>query len=319
MEIIHSILNPEFKLENSTTLTIGNFDGVHRGHISIIEEIITISKKNNTIPVVVTFDPHPLSIVAPEKIPRFLTNTREKLKLLETYDVPVVVLIPFDRKFSQYSAGWFVDEVLIKKLRAKHIIIGVNHAFGRDRKGDVDFLKNVLPGKGIKLDVVKPIRKSGEMVSSSAVRWAIMGGDFDDAIRMLGHPYVLSGTIISGKGVGKTLGYPTINIQVEEQKLLPPSGVYACSVEHSGETVGGMLYIGTRPTFAGKSRTIEISCFCALKLGIGDYIEIHVLKYFRADIKFESKELLKKQLEKDEKTISSFLNRNKIKLTILNC
>lgn len=316
MEIIHHILDPDYKFENATAVTIGNFDGVHSGHISILKKLLSISKHNNSVPVVITFDPHPLSVVNSSGAPGQLTDIREKLKLLENHGMPVIALIHFDKRFSQYSADWFINEVLVKKMNAKHVVIGVNHAFGRNREGDVEYLKEALPARGVLLDIVKPIKKSGVMVSSSNIRAELMDGKFDNAVKMLGHPYPLFGRVVSGKGVGKMLGYPTINMEVGERKILPPDGVYACMVERSQDTVGGMLYVGTRPTFDGKTRVIEISCFCPLNVETGDFIEVYALSYFRADIKFESTELLRKQLRKDEKKIGSYLRRNKIKLTL---
>ncbi|MCP4633385.1 MAG: riboflavin biosynthesis protein RibF [candidate division Zixibacteria bacterium] len=312
MEIIHNILDQDFSLEYPTTLTIGNFDGIHRGHISILKTISEISKSNDSIPGVITFDPHPLKITAPEKAPGLLTSTDEKLRVLEEQNTKIVILIPFDRRFSRYSANWFVEEILIRRLHAKHIVIGVNHFFGRNREGDVKFLEKVLPARGIGLDVVVPVHGNGDMVSSSKVRKVLYGGDFEGAVEMLGHSYPLFGKVVSGKGVGKTLGYPTINIDVEEDKIAPPQGVYACIIKRYGESVGGMLYIGKRPTFGGKTRVIEISCFCPLAIEVGDYIEAYALKYFRADMKFESKELLVEQIRRDEKLISSYLAKHKI-------
>jgi len=315
MDIIHNILDQDFQFDSSTTLTIGNFDGIHRGHSSIFEKVISIARKNGTIGAVVTFDPHPSTILTPDRLPRLLTTTQEKLDILESANVPTVILIPFDKRFSQHSAVWFLEEILIRKLRATHIVIGVNHAFGRNREGDVDFLKNVLPEKGIALDVVKPVRESKEMVSSSAVRSIMNDGDFGNAIKMLGHPYPLYGRVVPGRGIGKALGYPTINIQVIKEKLIPASGVYACSLHIDRRTIGGMLYIGTRPTFDGKTKVIEISCFEPLDIQIGDCLKSFALRYFRQDMKFESPDLLVEQMRWDEKMISSFLGKQKIKLT----
>ncbi|MBD3168951.1 MAG: riboflavin biosynthesis protein RibF [candidate division Zixibacteria bacterium] len=316
MEVIHNITEPGFKYPRPTTLTIGNFDGVHKGHISLIHRILEKSRKENTAPVLITFDPHPLTVVNPSKTPSLLSTTDEKLRILETFKVPVVVLIHFNDEISGQSADWFLNDILIKSLDARHIIIGSNHAFGKDRKGNVSYLREVLPHKNIELEVVESIHESGQMVSSSEVRDAVAGNDFESAIEMLGHPYPIFGKIISGSGVGKTMGYPTINLEVSERKLLPPHGVYACKIDFTRETVGGMLYVGTRPTFGGYKDVVEISCFCSLDIEPGEYLEAYALKYFRADIKFESRDLLISQIKRDEQTISAYLKESKIKLTI---
>lgn len=316
MEVIHNITEPGFKYPSPTTLTIGNFDGVHKGHISLIHRILEKSRKENTAPALITFDPHPLTVVNPSKAPSLLSTTDEKLKILESFKVPVVVLIHFNNEISEQSADWFLNDILINSLDARHIIIGSNHAFGKDRKGNVSYLREVLPHKNIELEVVESIHESGQMISSSEVREAVAENDFESAIEMLGHPYPIFGKIVSGSGVGKTMDYPTINLEVSDRKLLPPHGVYACKIDFARDTIGGMLYVGTRPTFGGHKDVVEISCFCSLDIEPGEYLEAYALKYFRADIKFESKDMLISQIKRDEQAISAYLNENKIKLTI---
>jgi len=315
MEVIHDILKPDFVIDHPTTITIGNFDGVHKGHIEIIRRIRSIVKKNNSVPVVITFDPHPLSIISSGSPPELLSTTTEKLKLLEAYNIPIVALFPFNKRISQNSAKWFLENVLVGKLRVRNIVIGINHTFGRDREGNVEYLRKALLGTGIGLDVVKPLRSSGEMISSSAVRTALYQGDYKTASAMLGHPYPLFGKIIPGKGVGSTLGYPTINIQPGKHKLVPPIGVYACFINIKNAFLGGMLYIGTRPTFGGKNIVIEIACFSSLDVKAGDTLEVYALKYFRADVRFRSQGLLVDQIKKDQKAIRNYLRRRKIRLT----
>ncbi len=316
MQIIRNILDKDFNFSLPTTLTIGNFDGVHRGHTSIIERMHDLSSKTGTLTVVVTFEPHPVSVLTPEIPIKLLSVGIEKIKLLEKKDVSATVLIPFNAELSQNSAEWFLNEVLLKKLNARHIVIGINHTFGKDREGNVDYLKKHTLSKGVELYVVEPVIGDGTMVSSSTVRSELERGDFEKAIEMLGHSYPLFGKVISGMGIGKTLGYPTINIEVDKRKLLPPSGVYACMVSHKNQEIGGMLYVGTRPTFGGTEKAVEISCFCSLDVSIGDDIEAYVLKRFRDDRKFGSKDELVNQLKRDEEEIASYLMRNKIRLTI---
>ncbi|MBD3233449.1 MAG: bifunctional riboflavin kinase/FAD synthetase [candidate division Zixibacteria bacterium] len=316
MEVIHNILDDNFKFDKPTTLTIGNFDGVHKGHISILHKMYAIAEENDSVPVLVTFQPHPLHVLTPNYAPKLLSITAEKLDILEKYQVPVVVLFPFNKAVSQYSADWFLDEVLLKRLKAKHIVIGINHTFGRNREGDVNFLREKLPSRKVELDVVEPVRRMDkDMVSSSEVRSELLNGDFESAQKMLGHPYPLYGEIIGGRGVGTELGYPTINLKLRKRKLVPPSGVYACMIEHTDERLGGMLYIGTRPTFGENEMVIEIACFCRLDIKIGDFLKVFVLKYFRGDRKFENTDLLVNQIKEDEKSISDYLGKQKIKLT----
>lgn len=249
--------NRDNKIIDASAVTIGNFDGVHRGHAEIFAHLKQKSAALGLPSVVVTFEPHPLKVLAPESAPLMLTTVAQKTALIEDAGIDYLVVVPFTREFSQLSAADFVGKILCASLGMRHIIIGHDYAFGRNREGRFDTLATLGDTHGFTLEDLPPIGADGVVFSSSLVRSAVADGDVATAARMLGRYYELSGTVVHGREVGQTLGFPTANIATENE-LIPSDGVYAVMVRVDGQCVKGACNIGQNPTFGATARTVEV-------------------------------------------------------------
>ena len=239
-------------------VTVGTFDGVHRGHQMVLTELITRARALGLHSVVVTFDPHPLRIVRPEQAPLVLTTRGEKEQILTAYDVDRIHILPFTKELSQYEPERFVTEILIGQFRMKHLVIGYDHGFGKGRSGDVDTLRRIGTEMGFAVDVVAPYDVDGEHVSSSRIRTLLQDGKIEEATHALGRPYSIRGRVAKGDGRGRQLGMPTANLELDDpHKLLPLPGIYAVTVG----PVQGVMHLGPRPTFVGAGPTIEVHLF----------------------------------------------------------
>jgi riboflavin kinase/FMN adenylyltransferase len=243
-----------------TTVTVGTFDGVHRGHHAVLEEIVARARAADRAAVLVTFEPHPLAIVAPERAPCLLTTADEKRLLWPLFELDYVDVLPFTESLRQMSPETFVRRVLIDRWRVGELVIGYDHGFGKDRSGDVETLARIGAAEGFAVDVVGPVSSDDgdTAISSSAVRRAVAEADFDAAERGLGRPYAALGEVVRGSGRGREIGFPTANVAIPENKCLPPDGVYAVRVEHEGITWDGMANLGPRPTFGDEGRRLEV-------------------------------------------------------------
>jgi riboflavin kinase / FMN adenylyltransferase len=239
-------------------VTVGTFDGVHRGHQMVLNALIETARQHGLHSVVVTFDPHPLRIVRPEHAPLVLTTRGEKEQILAGYDVDRIHIIPFTRELSEFEPERFVTEILIAKFGMKHLVIGYDHGFGKGRSGDVETLKRIGGEMGFAVDVVPPYDVDGEHVSSSRIRALLAEGRIEDATHALGRPYGIRGRVAKGDGRGRTLGMPTANLELDDPfKLLPLPGIYAVKVAD----ISGVMHLGPRPTFIGAGPTIEVHLF----------------------------------------------------------
>lgn len=250
-------------MPTASAITVGTFDGVHRGHQHVITELLRVAKERGERSVLVTFDPHPLYIVRPEHAPRLLTTRAEKEALLAPYGIDLVAFVPFTRELSQYEPDRFVDEILIGHFGLAHLIIGYDHGFGRGRTGDVELLRRIGRTRGFEVDVVQPFRDGGDNISSSRIRATLQAGDVGAAAEALGRSFSVTGTVVAGDGRGRQLGMPTANLVVgDPHKLIPLEGIYAVRVVMGGQPVrGGVMHIGPRPTIAGANASLEVHIF----------------------------------------------------------
>ncbi|MFW5951711.1 MAG: bifunctional riboflavin kinase/FAD synthetase [Gemmatimonadota bacterium] len=245
-----------------TVVTVGTFDGVHRGHWAVLQEVRQWAGRFGMPAVLVTFHPHPLQIVRPDDAPQLLTTPLEKKEILAESPLDYAVFLPFNHVLRSYPPQRFVREILIGRLRMKHLVIGYDHGFGRGRSGDVATLRAIGERMDFSVHVVDALRTNGDAVSSTKIRRALEAGDVERAARGLGRPYSARGPVIRGEGRGKELGFPTANIQIgNSHKLLPKEGVYAvCATLRTG-THRGVLHLGPRPTFKGSPPSVELHIF----------------------------------------------------------
>lgn len=293
----------EFKAKNPV-ITIGIFDGVHRGHQFLVNELKNQAADHGGESVVLTLWPHPRLVLNKDsKNLRYLTTIEEKSFLLEKTGIDHLVIIPFTQAFSQLSSCGFVENYLVKKMNIKKLMVGFNHKFGKNREGDYENLKDCAEKFNFELERLKPVKIDGNSVSSSLIRGLISGGELEKANSFLGYDFFLRGRVIEGNKLGRKIGFPTANIQpFDEHKLIPKAGVYAVQVESRGKLFDGMLNIGFRPTVdKGKSvKTIEAHMFDYEGDIYNSEIKLFFRSFMREEKKFDSIEQLKQQLHLDQ-------------------
>jgi riboflavin kinase/FMN adenylyltransferase len=240
-------------------VTVGTFDGVHRGHWEVLLEIGRRARRTGGRSILVTFHPHPLRIVRPEFAPPLLTTPAEKREILAESGLEYVVFVPFTRTLQQYPARRFVEEILLGRIHMDELVIGYDHGFGKDREGTVDTLREIGAELGFGVDVVEAFQVEGQAVSSSRIRALVAAGEVAAAAPLLGRHYSLQGVVVQGERKGRELGFPTANIEVgDPDKMLPKEGIYAVYGWVDGRRVPGLLHLGPRPTFAGFAPTVEL-------------------------------------------------------------
>ncbi|MCF8405753.1 MAG: bifunctional riboflavin kinase/FAD synthetase [Bacteroidales bacterium] len=291
-----------FKGSRYPVVTVGTFDGLHVGHQKIIQRMKDIAMENGGETILVTFDPHPRQVLNSNPIEiRFINTRSRKLKLLEQFGIDHIIVIPFTREFAQTSSDDFVRNYLVDALGMKKLIVGYDHHFGRNREGNYLQLQLLGEKYGFLLEEIEAQYINGVAVSSTKIRHALMEGDVSLANKMLGYPYSISGTIIEGNKLGRTIGFPTANLDVEDQfKLIAAGGVYACKVELHGVFYYGMANIGTRPTVGINGLVTEVHIFDFDEDIYGNELTIYFTDRIRDERKFESLAHLKEQLLKDK-------------------
>lgn len=282
-----------------TVVTVGTFDGVHRGHRRVLEEIAERARRSERRSVLVTFEPHPLEVVNPQAAPALLTLAEERREILAQGDLDVVVFFRFTRELSHFSPEAFV-RLLLDRFAMRELVIGHDHGFGRGRSGNVDLLRRLGSELGFGVDVVPAVEIDGHSVSSTRIRRAVAGGDLDTAARLLGRPYSVTGIVVPGAGRGRHLGYPTINVEVgDPRKLFPPDGVYAATVEWRDGRCGAMVHQGPRPTFGESARSLEAHLLEHDVELYGERVKVSWAARLRDVRRFDTPEALRAQLEKD--------------------
>jgi riboflavin kinase/FMN adenylyltransferase len=309
MHVCFDIRRIDFQAFEKPVVSLGTFDGVHLGHQAIIKRLLEKSKEKNKMGLVVTYEPHPQSVVAPQNAPQVLTTLEEKLYFLEKLGVDRTLVINFDKKLSQLKPEDFLEQILVKKLNAGEIIVGHDHAFGRNRSGKIEVLAQASKKYNLELEVLPAVYADlRERISSTKIRKELKEGDFGKGIRMLGHSYLIWGTATKGKGIGKILDYPTINLTTSPEKLLPQDGVYSTKVQVQDKDYFGMLHIGAKPTFGDSSHSIEVHLFDVDLDLIDSKIRLFVESWIRKVRKFDTPALLKDQLRVDEKKIKQMFH-----------
>jgi riboflavin kinase/FMN adenylyltransferase len=285
-----------------TVVTVGTFDGVHRGHWDVLARIAARGRATGLASVLVTFDPHPLEIVNPAAAPQLLTVGEEKVEVVAESGISYMAVVPFTPALQRFGAAQFVDEVLRRRFHMKELVIGHDHGFGRDRAGDVDVLRRLGAERGFGVEVVPAVTldDQGTPVSSTLIRRLVAGGDLARAARALGRLYSVSGIVRTGDRRGRTLGYPTINLPAPApRKLLPPEGVYAVRAQTPAGSFGGMMNMGPRPTFGDKATSLEVHLFGEAGELYDAHVRVEFVSRLRDTQRFPSPAALAEQLGRD--------------------
>ena len=308
LKIFHSI--NDFSSTKKTILTLGTFDGVHIGHKKILKKITQNTENQKYESLVLTFFPHPRMVLQEHSDIKLLNTIDEKIDLLEKIGIENLVIHPFDEAFSRLTAEEFVSTILVDQFHIQKIIIGHDHRFGRNRTANIDDLIAYGKEYGFEVEQISVQEINDISVSSTKIRNALLEGDMALANDYLGYDYFLTGIIIKGKQLGRTIGFPTANLKIEENyKLIPQNGVYIVKSIIDEQTIFGMMNIGFNPTVDGQKQSIEIHYFDFNADLYNQKISVSILQRIRSEQKFESVDLLKEQLEKDKKTALAYLNK----------
>ncbi|MDI6792818.1 MAG: bifunctional riboflavin kinase/FAD synthetase [bacterium] len=302
------ILRKIESLEKQVVMSMGAFDGLHLGHQRIIERVVESARRIGGLSVIITFDPHPLQIVKPEICPPLLTNLAEKERLVSSLGVDVFIILTFDQTLAQIEPREFLQDIILKKMKLAGICVGEDHAFGFQRRGDINFLRKIGEENGFWVEIIKPIKIKGKVVSSTRIRNLISEGKTEKAAAYLGRRPSVEGGVVSGSGRGQIeLGYPTVNLVPDKRVLLPADGVYAVKVEVKGTTCAGMAYLGYRTTFQEKDHTFEVYLFDFKGNLYGQSLRVYFGPRIRSEMTFQDPTELKKQLERDEEIVRNLL------------
>src|SRR5436309_12445844 len=300
---------------SGAVVTLGTFDGVHRGHQAVLAEVTRRARSSKLASVLVTFEPHPLAVVNPPAAPKLLTLPDEKELVVAAAGIERFVLMPFTPAVAQLDAAAFVRRVC-DEYAMRELVMGYDHGFGRGRAGDATLVQRLAQTQHFAVAVVDAVRDDGQPISSSVIRSGVAHGDLDSALRWLGRPYAIRGKVVRGAGRGRSIGIPTINLEPPDpRKLLPPDGVYAVSVTvgkgetGNGKRYGGMMNQGPRPTFGDHARTLEVHLFDFDGELYGETVDVAWVQRLRDVQAFPSRDALVAQLERDRQAARATLNR----------
>ena len=287
-------------------LSLGMFDGVHFGHISIINLLKSVAQENNLETAILTFWPHPRKVFNPNDEIKLLNTLNEKLNLLENANLDVVFLKSFDENFRNLTGEEFIRQILVEKLNVKHIIIGHDHVFGKNKSGNFELLQKLSKELDFVVQQLDAVKEGEFNISSTKIRNCLANGNIIGANKMLGYHYSVSGKVIDGKKLGRTIGYPTANIEVDELKLLPKKGAYIVEVYVKNKFYKGMLSIGTNPTVNGDKLTVEVYILDFNEDIYGEEITVKFRDFLHEEIKFDSLEKLIERLDEDKRLTKEF-------------
>lgn len=290
-----------------SAITVGNFDGLHLGHQKILRSVCEHARSAGRLAVVVTFDPHPVRVLRPDRAPRMIETLAQRLAGFERMGMDAALVLRFDRTLSQVSAEDFIDKILAGGLRAGAILVGANFRFGHRGAGDVRLLSEYGKRDGFEVEIVAPVEVGGRIVSSTAIREEVENGDVAGAIALLGREFSLTGEIRPGAGRGRTILFPTLNM-APEQELLPKLGVYATECSVGGKLYASVTNVGTRPTFHGTGVTVESHLFDFGESLAGARMEVRFHERIRGERKFSGVEELRAQIARDIETARKFFS-----------
>ncbi len=301
MRIAHDLFSLGRRFPGPHSVTIGNFDGVHRGHLRLLEQTRERARELGLFAAAVTFEPHPQALFPGKAAPPRLTPLPRKLELLEAAGLDTVLVLPFTRSLASLDAGEFIRGVLMRGLSLRHLAIGYDYALGKDRHGSHDILQRLGREYGFSVEQIPPLVVNGEVVSSSRIRETLANGQVEEAARLLGRPHSITGTVIHGLGRGKHLGFPTVNLS-QEDAMLPKEGVYAASAElapGNGSMYKAIVNIGRNPTFGDSPLSLEAHLLDFSEDIYGYSVRLHFIRRVRDEVRFPNADALKQQLARD--------------------
>lgn len=286
MKIIHDLQElPEVPYH--TVATIGNFDGVHRGHRAIFRRVVAEARQVQGTATVITFNPHPLKLLAPDRAPLLINTYTEREQLIASSGIDLLVCLPFNADLAALPASTFVTDILVHTLGIKHLIIGYDYAFGRDRQGDAIFLQDYGERYGFSVEVLPPITQNQDVYSSTRIRQLLQEGAVDAAESLLGRHFTLEGEVVRGAGRGQNLGFPTANLSTKKE-ILPKEGVYAVKVLHGAILLDGVVNIGKNPTFGENELTVEVHLLDVRQSFYGETLRIYFIQRLRGEKRFSN-------------------------------
>lgn len=298
MSVVYGLENVA-ATKNERVVAIGVFDGVHWGHRAIFERLREVAQERNLTSAALTFKKHPAELLAPDKAPLYINTLDQRIELIKSLNVDEVIVAEFSQELATLPRDEFIKRILVDTLQARHVVVGANFRFAKDREGDIRYLKEELPRLGIGFSVVSAVVISGGPVSSTRIRKLIGRGEVAEAATLLGRHFALRGTVVAGEQIGRSIGFPTANISVEDRQLVPARGVYAVESTINGKMHVGVCNIGNRPTFGGISQTIEVH-FIGFDDDIyGETLDIEFCRRIRDEMAFDSPEKLVEQIKKD--------------------
>ncbi|MDU5110048.1 MAG: bifunctional riboflavin kinase/FAD synthetase [Clostridium sp.] len=290
--------------ENNNYVALGSFDGLHYGHLSLVRKTVQVAKEENGKSMVFTYKNHPKTLVSPDNVPKLIMDLDTKLQYLEEENVDIVVLRTFTKEFMSITAEDFI-KLLCEDYNVKGIVVGFNFRFGHKNLGDVELLKKLQDKYGYKLYIIDQYNYESEVISSTRIRKSLVEGNVSKATEMLSKPYLIKGKVIHGKKLGRTIGFPTANLEFSDKMVIPKKGVYYTNVIYGDEKFKGLTSVGNNPTVNGTELTIETFILNFDKMIYGEEIKVYFVERIRDEVKFDSLDEMVNQIKKDEEFIKN--------------